>query len=178
MSVLQNAKSLNSRYVLVGSLVLLLLGAFPFAAAAGSIDGSSYSGDDAYDPAAGGFPELYSGAASSFSGDDAYDIAAGGIPERAAFIFAAGFGGDDAYDPAAGGLEAVSLFSVAEALAEVAFCDSSELADVGRFSGDDAYDLAAGGNPDAAGIALACFEFSGDSWPGWSRTGPGLVLAG
>ena len=57
MSFLRNAKSFKSNYLLVGSLVLLLMGAFPLAAAAGSIDGSSYSGDDAYDPAAGGFPE-------------------------------------------------------------------------------------------------------------------------
>ena len=178
MSVLRNAKALNSRYVLVGSLVLLLLGAFPFAAAAGSLDGSSYSGDDAYDPAAGGFPELYTGAPFSLSGDDAYDVAAGGIPERGAFIFASGFSGDDAYDPAAGGLESVSLFSVAEALRGFAFCDSSELADIGRFSGDDAYDLAAGGNPDADASALACLEFSGDSWPGWGLNSPELVLAG
>ena len=153
---LRNSKLSNSRFVLVGSLVLLLLAALPLAAAAGSADGSSYSGDDAYDRAAGGFPELYTSVASSFSGDDAYDLAAGGIPERAAFIFAAGFGGDDAYDPAAGGLEAVSLFSVAEALGEFAFCDSVEMADVGRFSGDDAYDLAAGGNPGGFEIALAC----------------------
>jgi hypothetical protein len=178
MSILRNAKALNSRYVLVGSLVLLLLGAFPFAAAAGSLDGSSYSGDDAYDPAAGGFPDLYTGAAFSLSGDDAYDIAAGGIPERGAFIFAAGFSGDDAYDPAAGGLESVSLFSVAEALRGLAFCDSTELADVGRFSGDDAYDPAAGGNPDGAALALACLEFSGDSWPGWDYSNSGVVIVG
>jgi hypothetical protein len=177
MSFLRNVKSFKSNYLLVGSLILLLMGAFPLAAAAGSIDGSSYSGDDAYDPAAGGFPELYSGVAFSLSGDDAYDLAAGGIPERAAFIFAAGFGGDDAYDPAAGGLEAVSLFSVAEALGEFAFCDSVELADIGRFSGDDAYDLAAGGNPDGDLGALACLEFSGDSWPGWDGD-PGVVIAG
>ena len=152
MSVLRNSKLSNSRYVLVGSLVLLLLAAFPLAAAAGSADGSSYSGDDAYDRAAGGFPDLYASVASSLSGDDAYDLAAGGIPERAALIFAAGFGGDDAYDPAAGGLAAVSLFS----LSELAFCEASEFAVAGGFSGDDAYDLAAGGNPDGDEIALAC----------------------
>ena len=152
MSVLRNAKLSNSRYILVGSLVLLLLAVFPLAAAAGSADGSSYSGDDAYDRAAGGFPELYASVAFSFSGDDAYDLAAGGIPERAALIFAAGFGGDDAYDPAAGGLAAVSLFS----LSALAFCESSVFAVDGGFSGDDAYDLAAGGNPDGDEIALAC----------------------
>ena len=156
MSILRNAKLLDSRYLLAGPLVLLLLVAFPLAAAAGSVDGSSYSGDDAYDPAAGGFPELYASVAASFSGDDAYDLAAGAIPERGALIFAAGFSGDDAYDAAAGGLEAVSLFSVADAMGGLAFCDSPELADVGRFSGDDAYDLAAGGNPDGFELALAC----------------------
>ena len=157
MSVLRNSKLSNSRSILVGSLVLLLLAAFPLAAAAGSADGLSYSGDDAYDRAAGGFPDLYTGVAFSFSGDDAYDpavggLAAGGIPERAAFIFAAGFSGDDAYDPAAGGLAAVSLFS----LSELAFCEPSVFSVEGGFSGDDAYDLAAGGNPDGDEIALAC----------------------
>jgi len=152
MSVLRNSKLSNSRSILVASLVLLLSAAFPLAAAAGSADGSSYSGDDAYDRAAGGFPELYGSVAASLSGDDAYDLAAGGIPERAAFIFAAGFGGDDAYDPAAGGLAAVSLFS----LSELAVCESSTFAVDGGFSGDDAYDLAAGGNPDGDEIALAC----------------------
>jgi hypothetical protein len=121
MSILRNAKLLDSRYLLAGPLVLLLLVAFPLAAAAGSVDGSSYSGDDAYDPAAGGFPELYASVAASFSGDDAYDLAAGAIPERGALIFAAGFSGDDAYDAAAGGLEAVSLFSVADAMGGLAF---------------------------------------------------------
>ena len=152
MSDLWSAKLSSSRYVLVGSLVLLLLAALPLAAAAGSADGSSYSGDDAYDRAAGGFPELYASTAVSFSGDDASDLAAGGIPERAAFLFAGGFGGDDAYDPAAGGLAAVSLFS----LSELAFCETSVFAVDGGFSGDDAYDLAAGGNPDGDVIALAC----------------------
>ena len=178
MSILRNAKLSNSRYLLVGSLVLLLLGAFPLAAAAGSGDGSTYSGDDAYDPAAGGFPELYASVAASFSGDDAYDVAAGAFPESGALIFAAGFSGDDAYDPAAGGLEAVSLISVADALAAVTLCDETELADVGRFSGDDAYDLAAGGNPDGDLFALACLESSGGSWPGWERSNPGAAIAG
>ena len=66
-------------------MILLLMGAFPLAAAANSIDGSSYSGDDAYAPAAGGFPELYTGGAFSLSGDDAYDLAPGGNPDCALF---------------------------------------------------------------------------------------------
>ena len=52
-----NWKLSNSRYVLVGSLVLLLLAAFPLAAAAGFAGGASYSGDDAYDRAAGVNPD-------------------------------------------------------------------------------------------------------------------------
>ena len=156
MSFLRNAKSFKSNYLLVGSLVLLLMGAFPLAAAAGSIDGSSYSGDDAYDRAAGGFPDLYTSVASSFSGDDAYVLAAGGIPERAAFIFAAGFGGDDAYDPAAGGLPAVSLFVIDESDSALVACTSSSHLIAGGFSGDDDYDPAAGGNPDGDLILLAC----------------------
>jgi hypothetical protein len=156
----KSMKLIDARYLLVGSLVVILLAAFPLAALAG-FDGSSYSGDDAYDRAAGGFPELYiNGAASSYSGDDAYDLAAGALPERGALVFASGFSGDDAYDPAAGGLPAVSLFSVSESL-EVAECDSSGLSTVGRFSGDDAYDPAAGGNPGRLEILLACLLTTG-----------------
>ncbi|MFN2184414.1 MAG: hypothetical protein ACK2UU_10505 [Anaerolineae bacterium] len=151
----KSMKLIDARYLLVGSLVLILLTAFPLAALAGLGDGSSYSGDDAYDPAAGGFPELYMSGTASLSGDDAYDLAAGAIPERGALVFASGFGGDDAYDPAAGGLPAVSLFSVSESL-EVAECDSSGLSVSGGFSGDDAYDPAAGGNPGRLEILLAC----------------------
>jgi hypothetical protein len=54
----QLATKFNIRYLFAGSLILLLVVAFPLAAAAGSLDGTSYSGDDAYDPVAGGFPEL------------------------------------------------------------------------------------------------------------------------
>jgi len=83
----------------------------------------SYSGDDAYDPAAGGLgseqqspdftnekPDLKSG---GYSGDDAYDPAAGGLsfeqkppagPSEQPVRKSGGYSGDDAYDPAAGGL--------------------------------------------------------------------------
>lgn len=63
----------------------------------------SYSGDDDYDPAAGGQPLFVPTHASSYSGDDAYDPAA----ERHAKLIralASSYSGDDAYDPAAGGL--------------------------------------------------------------------------
>ena len=52
---------------------------------------ATYSGDDDYDPAAGGEPELSVAAAAqesasvsatTFSGDDDYDPAAGGEPEQ------------------------------------------------------------------------------------------------
>lgn len=150
MSSLKKFKLSDSRFLAVGSLVLLLVVAFPLAAAA------SYSGDDAYDPAAGGFPELYASVAASFSGDDAYDLAAGANPERGAILFASGFSGDDAYDPAAGGLAAVALFSVAESGIELAACAPSSLVADAGFSGDDAYDPAAGANLDGDVIVLAC----------------------
>jgi hypothetical protein len=149
-------KLIDGRYLLVGSLVLLLVAALPLVAIAGAADGSSYSGDDAYDRAAGGFPELYMNSSASLSGDDAYDLASGALPARGALVFASGFSGDDAYDPAAGGLPAVALFTVAESRSEVAECDSSVLSVAGGFSGDDAYDPAAGGNPDGMEILLAC----------------------
>ena len=149
----QQGRKFDARYLFAGSLILLLVVAFPLAAAA-SLDGKSYSGDDPYDPAAGGFPGLYLSVDGSLSGDDAYDLAAGALPERGALVFAAGFSGDDAYDPAAGGLAAVSLFSVAELRGELAECDASALSVAGGLSGDDLYDPAAGGNPD--GEAAIC----------------------
>jgi len=122
----QQGRKFDARYLFAGSLILLLVVAFPLAAAA-SLDGKSYSGDDPYDPAAGGFPGLYLSVDGSLSGDDAYDLAAGALPERGALVFAAGFSGDDAYDPAAGSHP--SLFQSSK----------------GSYSGDDAYDAAAGG---------------------------------
>ena len=150
----QLGRKFDARYLFAGSLILLLVVAFPLAAAAGPLDGKSYSGDDPYDPAAGGFPELYLSVDRSLSGDDAYDLASGALPERGALLFAAGFGGDDAYDPAAGGLAAVSLFSVAELRGELAECDDSAPSVAGGLSGDDLYDPAAGGNP--GGEAAIC----------------------
>jgi hypothetical protein len=83
----------------------------------------SYSGDDAYDPAAGGLSIKQSPAnlakeqpvrqSGGYSGDDAYDPAAGGlsIGQKPANLAkeqpvrqSGGYSGDDAYDPAAGGL--------------------------------------------------------------------------
>jgi hypothetical protein len=144
------------RYLLAGWLVLTLLAALPLSVVAGYAYGSSYSGDDAYDPAAGGFPELYANGAASYSGDDVYDLAAGALPVRAAILFAGGFSGDDAYDPAAGGLAAMPPFTIAEIQDELVDCNPSALSVAGGFSGDDPYDPAAGGNPDGDAMGLAC----------------------
>jgi hypothetical protein len=128
----------NARYILVGSLVLLLAASFPLAAAAGASD-ASYSGDDAYDPAAGGL-FAYESPSESIS------------LVQAGLAFRGGYSGDDAYDPAAGGLFA--SFSFADASDD---CDdASGLALVGSFSGDDAYDPAAGGIPNSSLMAMAC----------------------
>jgi hypothetical protein len=164
----------NARYMLVGTLILLLAVSFPLAAAAGASD-VSFSGDDAYDPAAGGLFASESPSESTslvqaglafrggYSGDDAYDAAAGGLfasesPSestslvQAGLAFRGGYSGDDAYDPAARGLSA--SFSLA---AEGDDCDDpSGLASVGSFSGDDAYDPAAGGIPNSSLMAMAC----------------------
>jgi len=48
----------RTQYLSVGLIFLLLLVATPVAAQAGCVGDGSYSGDDAYDPAAGCTPEL------------------------------------------------------------------------------------------------------------------------
>ena len=133
MSKSQAVPFAQARYLILGALLLALLTAAPLSVAAGS-----YSGDDAYDPAAGGLPGLSVAAAtSSFSGDDAYDPAAGSHPWLFVGASIASYSGDDAYDPAAGGLSAL-----AGNIIEVASCPVLSLAEVGRYSGDDAYDPA------------------------------------
>jgi hypothetical protein len=97
--------------------------------------GISYSGDDLYDPAAGGRPELSVAMASaserspfstgiSYSGDDPYDPAAGGRPElsvamasaseRSPFSTGISYSGDDPYDPAAGGRPELSVVGLVD----------------------------------------------------------------
>jgi hypothetical protein len=134
-----STRNANARYIiLVGALVLLLAASFPLAAAAGASD-VSYSGDDAYDPAAGGL-------SASESPSESISLVQTGL------AFSGGYSGDDAYDPAAGGL--FGSFSFADASDE---CDdASGIALVGTFSGDDAYDPAAGGIPNSSLMALAC----------------------
>lgn len=135
----------EKRILVLGALVVALLALLPLTAAAAGI-----SGDAAYDPAAGSYPELFvAGPASSFSGDDAYDLAAGSYPDlfiKAAFV---DLSGDDAYDPAAGGLsELAGNWPI-----EPAFCSVPSLEEVGSYSGDDAYDPAIVGIAD---ILPAC----------------------
>ncbi|MGD8397871.1 MAG: hypothetical protein PVG11_03365 [Anaerolineae bacterium] len=158
---------IHLRYAVAGALIVLMLAAFALPAAAdhtAETSFASFSGDDAYDPAAGGSPALlavtdYVAAGRTFdralAGDAAYDPAAGGLPALAIFqvagydmaarAFDSSLSGDAAYDAAAGGLSAF-----------VAECDVAQLGVAGGYSGNDAYDLAAGGNPDGLAGALAC----------------------
>jgi hypothetical protein len=137
----------QQRPIFLAILILAALAIMPLPVAAGSL-----SGDDAYDPAAGSFPELFVlPAVASYSGDDAYDPAAGSYPELFVGAAAVSLSGDDAYDPAAGGLSAL-----AGNIVEEPFCPEVSLAEVGTYSGDDAYDPAAGGIPQLLPLALAC----------------------
>ena len=89
-------------------------------------DGGNYSGDDAYDPAAGALIASNARFVMNFSGDDAYDLAAGGEPAKTPMRYVNCFSGDDAYDPAAGGL----------------YYYEPTVRYLATFSGDDAYDPA------------------------------------
>lgn len=89
------------RNTLFALLVTLVVIAIPVAVLAQ--DGGNYSGDDAYDPAAGGLGAPSSGFVMNFSGDDVYDLAAGGHPPETPVLYTNRFSGDDVYDPAAGG---------------------------------------------------------------------------
>ena len=122
----------------------LAAGAFPGLFVASF--GGSLSGDAAYDAAAGGLVFGSAGsmsrAASTFSGNDAYDLAAGAFPGLFLVSFGGSLSGDAAYDAAAGGLAGLSSFGASEA----AFCEPGDLAIAGGYGGDDAYD-----GPRAAG---------------------------
>lgn len=103
----------RKRFILVGVLLALALAFLSIAAAVGDDAGApragpavawaSYSGDDDYDPAAGGRPERSPALFGGYSGDDVYDPAAGSYPEQFVVSPFGGYSGDDAYDPAAGG---------------------------------------------------------------------------
>ena len=169
-----NRKQLTRSQVLsAGLIVLLLLAAVPVAAQTGDVGKASYSGDDGYDPAAGGLPAIslspgslgsIASSATSLSGDDAYDPAAGGleplvnhwVSEWAARRHITTLSGDDAYDRAAGGTPQLYVAVTAQSSGSAVACAPSEselearsaLAVQGGFSGDDAYDPAAGGTPE------------------------------
>ena len=86
----------NSLLGILASLILIALPTLAFAQ-----DGGNYSGDDAYDPAAGGLyfePSVHY--VQNFSGDDDYDPAAGGQPTTAPARYVNRFSGDDSYERA------------------------------------------------------------------------------
>jgi hypothetical protein len=139
MSNLLTTKLSNPSYVVVGALILLLLAAFPLAAAADHTNAVSLSGDAAYDPAAGGLAALSTS-----------------VEAASRSAVAVSLSGDAAYDPAAGGLAALSTFAEAASQGDVAECEPAGLPIAGSYSGDDAYDPAAGANPDAFALGLAC----------------------
>ena len=162
---------LRNQVVSAGLILLLLLVAAPVAAQSVDAGGISYSGDDPYDPAAGGLPAIslnqvplgsVASSATSLSGDDAYDPAADGleplenvwVSEWAARRDITTLSGDDDYDPAAGGTP--QLYAAVPGPSSEVACAPSEsqlearsaLSVEGGYSGDDAYDPAAGGTPE------------------------------
>jgi hypothetical protein len=163
----------KTEYLSVGLVLLLLLVAVPVGAQTVDVGDVSYSGDDPYDPAAGGLPAIslnpvsqpdFPSGAATLSGDDSYDPAAGGldplsdpwVSEWAARRHFTTLSGDDAYDPAAGGTPQLYVAApVSSSGSEIACAPSdSELkarstrSVDGGLSGDDAYDPAAGGTPE------------------------------
>lgn len=138
------------RFVTMSTLVLLLLAAVSIPTAFGSQGESpipssagataTYSGDDDYDPAAGGTPEQ-SVIAPAASASPLVDctLSPNEIAARRALTIEAGFSGDDDYDPAAGGMPELSVIALAE---------RSALSGSVSYSGDDDYDPAAGGTPE------------------------------
>ena len=131
----------NARILVAGVLLLLLLAALPLVAAAGYTDVRSYSGDDAYDLAAGGSPELAVAAASERATViNEASITASTISSD---VLARFHRAKPVDDPLNGALSfAEAEFYVAKYGADVV-ASSTRLA--GGFSGDDAYDPAAGG---------------------------------
>jgi hypothetical protein len=178
--VLNRKKKLRkNQYLSVGLILLLLLVAVPVGAQTANGGDVSYSGDDLYDPAAGGLPAIslnpvpqrsIRSSGMTLSGDDPYDPAAFGLDplfdplplDWAAERHTTSFSGDDPYDPAAGGKPQQSV-------AGSGWHSSSELpcaptaSDLkarrswsvdGGLSGDDAYDPAAGGTPELSLLAM------------------------
>lgn len=163
-------KQLTKTQVLSAGLILiLLLVALPVSAQPADVADVSYSGDDPYDPAAGGLPAIslnpvpqrhVASSTTTLSGDDAYDSAAGGldplvdpwVSEWAARRHVTTLSGDDAYDRAAGGTPQLYVAAPVSGSGSEVACNEIEarsaLSVEGGFGGDDAYDPAAGGTPE------------------------------
>ena len=160
---------------LMGLLACILLALPPAAAFA------SQSGDDAYDLAAGGRPELSvllarleSIGTSSYSGDDLYDSAAVAIFRPASSVVRSTYSGDDAYDPSA--WRETRTVATQSDPATGCHLPATEWRRRGAWrlpgglSGDATYDPAAGGVPELSleasapelGLAAACLPQSGD----------------
>lgn len=129
-------KQKRIRFLIVGMAIALLAAALPLAALAS--ESASFSGNDAYDLAAGGNPEL------AFAKGDDYEYVAQAGDEFSDYLVAAPdaslskLTGDEFYEYLDADWQPSGSLAMASAAAS--------------FSGDDAYDPAAGGNPE---IALA-----------------------
>ena len=108
--------------VMVGLMTICLTVLLP-AVSFASDGGGTYSGDDAYDPAAGGTPEE---SVSAIFKDNAAPLdcglSAGEISRRIALRVPGGCSGDDPYDPAAGGIPELSLLPFAKDPGLMAAC--------------------------------------------------------
>jgi hypothetical protein len=127
----------RARSIAVGLMIVLLV-LVPLATSYAGEGVGSYSGDDAYDPAAGGQPERSIAAADTCSGPDPYDPASGCHPELSLLDVAPGNSADNAC-----GLSADEIAS------------RKALRIPGGLSGDDAYDPAAGGTPELSLLPFA-----------------------
>ncbi len=112
--MLDRVKQLKrTQYLSVGLIFLPLLVATPVAAQTVGVGDVSYSGDDAYDPAAGGPPALSAAGFVWSSGSEfACAPSAGELEARRSRSVDGGFSGDDAYDRAAGGTPELSLLAI------------------------------------------------------------------
>jgi hypothetical protein len=110
------------RSAMVGLMAMLLV-ILPLATSFAGEAGGSYSGDDAYDPAAGGTPgEAVKVLSANGPSPLPCALAEDEIASRNASRIPGGFSGDDAYDPAAGGTPELSLHTFAQDPDLIAAC--------------------------------------------------------
>jgi hypothetical protein len=106
-------QSKRIQYLSVGLIFVLLLVAIPVVAQTASVGDGGYSGDDAYDPAAGGLPAL---PRAAFTQGADFELpclpSASELEARRAASVDGGYSGDDPYDPAAGGTPELSLLAM------------------------------------------------------------------